>query len=303
MSETAVVFGEHENLYGILRDAEDQSGTRIRDSVESGQSGRLAVVMMTAGMTPSAGPFRLHVELARELADHGIPSLRFDLSGIGESFGVGAACRSIDRAALEASAALDFLQQELGCEQFVMFGLCSGADDSFHAALSDPRIIGVILMDGCGYRTSKYYLHRMLELASKATSPTKWMHKLSQLAGDAPSQPSTLQTGDDVREFPPREVAEAQLNELIDRGTQVHFLYTGGVAHYYNHANQIKAMFPSAKDRDEVSSRYLPELDHVAMLVQDRNMLIDHVATVTKQQFHRLTGPSPNGPSGLSATA
>jgi len=45
--------------------------------------------------------------------------------------------------------------------------------------------------------------------------------------------------GVDVREFPDRETATRQFQSLVRRGVRLHFIYTGGVAGYYNCARQL----------------------------------------------------------------
>lgn len=148
-NETAVVFGDYSHLVGVVAEP---------TSVDS--SDTFAVLIITAGMLPSSGPFRLHVDLARSLATENILSLRFDLSGIGESLAVGTCGSSLDRAAIEISAAIDFLSENYGITRVALFGLCSGADDALYAALQDKRIVGLFCVDGCGYRTPKFYLYR-----------------------------------------------------------------------------------------------------------------------------------------------
>ena len=77
--ETMHIFGTVQHLFGVHSSA-------VRDP-STGQA--RALLMLSAGILPCAGPMRLHVRLARSLAQAGIPSFQFDLSGIGESLGVG----------------------------------------------------------------------------------------------------------------------------------------------------------------------------------------------------------------------
>ncbi|MEM9588381.1 MAG: lipase [Planctomycetota bacterium] len=265
MNDHAVVFGDYQHLSGIVHRHEDCS----RD---------VAVVSLTAGMLPSSGPFRLHVELARSLGKCNLASLRFDLSGIGESLGVGVSGRSIDRAASETRQAVDFLAQVHGFEKFILFGLCSGADDSIHAAMMDDRVIGVVAMDGCGYRTPRFYAHRILgHYLPLAMRPRKWRRLVRRKLGWETPPPRSLQQGDDVREFPTRRQAVQELDQLSQRGVQLHFVYTGGVHDYFNHASQFRGMFPELCDDTRITSHFFPRMDHVASLCEDRLRLIEHV--------------------------
>ncbi len=214
----AITFGSSHHLVGVF---EPEAKPRLQP---------FGVIMLTAGMLPSAGPFRLHVDLANSLAKHGIPSLRFDLSGIGESLATGNPGTSLERAATEIRAAIDYLEQEEQIKQVALFGLCSGADDALFAALEDGRVSGLFCIDGLGYRTRKFYLHRLLRnYLPKFASGRAWKGRLDRCLGKSQPVIQSLQLGFDLREFPDRETAASQLYQLVQRGVQMHFHYTGGV--------------------------------------------------------------------------
>ena len=112
----------------------------------------LGVVLLNAGAVRRIGPSRLWVEAARRWAAAGVPVLRLDLEAIGDSDGDEAPYR--DDAALYTPAfvpdvitAMDYLAQHGIADRFVLGGLCSGAFWSFHAALRDPRVQAVMLLN------------------------------------------------------------------------------------------------------------------------------------------------------------
>lgn len=262
-----IVFGAHDNLVGIASRPH-----------ESAQSSDVAVIMLTAGMLHNVGPFRMHVDLARHLASQGITSLRFDLSGIGESLGVGSTGSSIDRAAAETGEAMDWLERNLGFKRFVLFGLCSGADDAMHTALNDQRVIGLVGIDGLGFRTRRFYFHRIVShYLPRILSPSKWMNLAKRNLSGVESAPKTLQTGADVREFPDQAEAERQLQQLATRDVRMHFIYTGGVSEYFNHEKQFAEMLPNVDLDKSITMRYFPQMDHVALLCEDRQVLVAHI--------------------------
>ncbi len=267
-SKNAIVFGNYEHLLGVWQ-----------PSITTSQSDT-AAILVTPGMLHHVGPFRFYVDVANDLARRGIPSLRFDISGIGESFGVGVGGRSIDRAADEISQAIDWIFANTKMQKIVLFGLCSGADDSLHAAVRDHRVTAVVPMDGCGYRTPAYYWHRFRgHHLHRILRPKKWWDVARRLLGQSNTAPRSLQQGDDIREFPPRETAVTELSELADRKTRLHFVYTGGVGMYYSYAQQFYDMFPELKERDEISTCFHPAMDHVAYLCEDRAALVDHIGS------------------------
>ena len=276
MSESAIAFGQFNQLLGVWNEPEERRCNT-------------AVIFVTAGMLHHCGPFRLHVDAARELASQGIPSLRFDLSGIGESLPVGSQGTSLDRAASEISEAVDWIGNvtDKGCsgkiEKVILFGLCSGADDSLHTAPLDERIVGLIAMDGCGYRTAGYYLRRIFKFyLPRVLSLAKWKGLWYRHRQQKKAVPRSLQPGYDVREFPSRRKARQILKALLQRDVRLHFIYTGGSesGQYYNYDGQFRAMFPKLHRDHRLTHRYFAEMDHVAFLWEDRTRLVDHITQV-----------------------
>lgn len=277
--EVPHVFGDSRNLMGVMNTA----GT-----AKAGP--RTAIIMVTAGMTHQVGPFRLHVELARVLATKEIPSFRFDLSGIGESLAVGTTGDSMTRAAKEIKDAMNVLEAEYGIKNFILFGLCSGADDSFYAAQQDKRVRGVIMMDGCGYRTSRHTLHKLLgHYLRRAVSPQKWIDMVNRRFNNE-VESATIPVGSDIREFPEQREAAVQIQSLVDRDTRMRFIYTGGVAEYYNYESQFWDMFADVEFNQYVSTVFFPDMDHVAFLEEDRKRLIDDIVGWT---VANLVQPKP----------
>lgn len=263
----AVVFGKYQNLVGTVTEP-------------IGEPSSVAAIFLTAGMLHHAGPYRLHVDLAHEVSKSNILSIRFDLSGIGESLGVGQGGRSIDRAANETAQAMDYLSEKYGIKKFVLFGLCSGADDSVHTALTDKRVVGVVALDGCGYRTKRFYWHRLVShYAPRLMMLSKWTALIKRSIGTSDGTPNSLQMGTDVREFPDCDVAESVFQSLADRDVRMHFVYTGGVAEYYNYADQFFDMFQNVRWNENASTTFFPHMDHVAMLCDDREQLVRDVTT------------------------
>lgn len=297
MHEVAVAFGEANNLVGVR--------------TESVEPNTVGVLMLTPGMLHHVGPNRLHVQLARDLAARGYESLRFCLSGIGESLASPSSKSSIERAVSEIQQAMDFLQQERGMQKFITFGLCSGADDSLHAIALDDRIVGTVMLDGFGYRNLQYHLRRWLwwrprllvqrvvnrrikRFVPSCLVPAS--SRINSTTTDSPTQQptrSTLLPGEDIREFPAQAETSRILREYIDRGGRGLFLYTGGVAHYYNGQHQFAELFPQFRDIDSIQARFFPHLDHVLQLREDREQIVNHVTAWIVKNFDPTSRHSP----------
>lgn len=103
---------------------------------------RLGAVIATGGAQVRAGPHRSHVELAHIFASEGLPALRFDRRGIGDS---GGANPGFELAGPDIQAAIDALCAETGVQGVIGYGLCDGATALGLLAPFEPRLAGLIL--------------------------------------------------------------------------------------------------------------------------------------------------------------
>lgn len=119
---------------------------------ETAQSS-VAAILLPAGLKDRVGPHRLYVQLARELACQGVPTLRFDPLGIGESDGAlevasnGRHFRRIQQGMYveDALLAMEAMGKACRAERFILAGLCGGAVSAQLTAARVPeRVVGVI---------------------------------------------------------------------------------------------------------------------------------------------------------------
>lgn len=105
----------------------------------------LGVVIVVGGPQYRAGSHRQFALLARELAAAGIPVLRFDYAGMGDSDG--ATC-GFEHAARDIRASIDrFFAETPGLERVALWGLCDGATAAALYAPDDARVAGVALLN------------------------------------------------------------------------------------------------------------------------------------------------------------
>jgi exosortase A-associated hydrolase 1 len=141
-------------------------------------SRQCGVLIVVGGPQYRVGSHRQFLLLARELASHGFPVLRFDYTGMGDSEGEQKSFENINadlRAAIDA-----FYQHHLDLEQIVIWGLCDAASAALFYAYQDQRVKGLVLLNPWVYTTQgaaktylkHYYLHRLFsrELWSKIVS-------------------------------------------------------------------------------------------------------------------------------------
>ncbi len=267
MKETLCQFGNENGLVGIF--------TQPDKPIDPGAP---VVVLLSAGLLHRVGPFRLYISLARKLAEAGVSSLRFDLSGVGDSESSKVAASIEERTLVDIGSAYDFLLEHYGVEKFVVGGLCSGADDAFRAALHDQRVVGSFQLDGMGYRTKRFYKGLMIDhYLPRLASAEKWKRLAGRLGGHQQVELQSLSGGGDAdlnRSMPSIEQATSGLAEMDRLGQKSLLIYTGGVSEYYNYSGQIFDSIPAAKQYKGVSECYLPDSDHTYMLKRDREKVL-----------------------------
>jgi len=126
----------------------------------------IGVVIVVGGPQYRVGSHRQFVLLARALAQAGIPALRFDYRGMGDSEGEP---RSFDTIDTDIAAAVDTLCRESGLARVVLWGLCDGASAAFMYARGDSRVAGIAALNPwarsvqgeASARLKHYYLQRL----------------------------------------------------------------------------------------------------------------------------------------------
>jgi pimeloyl-ACP methyl ester carboxylesterase len=263
MTERCCHFGEHNGLAGVITEP-DTTVAR-------------ACILINAGLVPKAGPHRLYVELARQLAHDGTAVLRFDLGGIGDSQQGDANAHLRVRTQREIRAAVDemFLRYpELG--GVILGGICSGAEDAFRYAESDPRVIGVVLIDPFGYRTAGWawrnFVFRVIRRALKAAGELETIVVPPKLV---------------AYEYMAHAESSRILKALIERLVRVHFIYTGGRQNVFNHARQLERMFEGIDFTDRVTLDLFPWMDHTQVLASDRATIIGAIQAWLTRPYSR----------------
>ena len=141
-------------LYGILSQPQGAGASR-------------GVLVVVGGPQYRAGSHRQFTLLARDLAQGGVPVLRFDYRGMGDSEG---AIRPFDDVEDDLRAAIDaFMTAAPGLREVVLWGLCDAASAIGMYAARDPRVTGLVLLnpwvrteDGLARATLRHYYRARL---------------------------------------------------------------------------------------------------------------------------------------------
>lgn len=155
------------------------------------------VLIVTGGPQYRVGSHRQFALLAHHLATLGIPVLRFDYRGMGDSEGEPRTFEQIDD---DLQAAISqFFEAVPSLKELVIWGLCDGATAAVSYAWKDHRVCGLILLNpwvrtapGVARATLRhYYVARLLEasfwrkLASGRFKPVAAARSLQQLSSAA----------------------------------------------------------------------------------------------------------------------
>ncbi|MEO5883939.1 MAG: hypothetical protein ABIQ58_00270, partial [Candidatus Limnocylindrales bacterium] len=139
----------------------------------------IGAVFINAGAVRRIGPNRIWVETARRWAAKGVPTLRLDLGGIGDSDGDGSQYREVarfydlDRPAADLRAGIDVLRARGIGPRIVLVGLCAGGYHAANGAIADERVTAAMLLNPGALvwqhdtvrRRDVGKLHRLLEPA------------------------------------------------------------------------------------------------------------------------------------------
>lgn len=109
------------------------------------QSSSLGVLIIVGGPQYRVGSHRQFLLLARQLAAEGVPVMRFDVRGMGDSKGDS---RRFDQLDADIEAAIDcFLVSSSGVRGVVLWGLCDAAAAVTFYAYQDTRVKGMVLLN------------------------------------------------------------------------------------------------------------------------------------------------------------
>jgi len=261
MHEEIAHIGETDKLSGVIG---------LPDSIDPAKP---AVVILNSGLMHHVGASRTSVKLSRALVKQGFLVLRFDLSGIGDSAARTDKLDPTERIIREVSSALDYLQQHFGSDRFVLYGLCSGSQNSFKTALVDKRIIGLAGVDNFGFLTTKYYLVHYLP---KILDVGHWKSFLTRAIKNlfASAKRIASKTPVEIEEDP----------WPVKRGLRFLYIYTGSWAKQYNYLNQFHDMFPSVNFANSVELRFKPKMSHSLVEPDSQQFMIETVSEWLKSQ-------------------
>lgn len=241
-------------------------------------AGRPVFIFLNAGLLHRVGPSRLHVTLARELAELGFASLRVDLSGKGDSPGRGSMTN-------RESVALDFddiragVKARYGDVPMVLAGLCSGADNAVRLCKTEPAIRGLLLLDPICFPDAGF---RRRALAAKWLNPARYRRSLKRLLnGGARAENANPNASADaplmLRDLPTLEQMREAFDLVRERGGSVLSIFTHYALGYYNSCGQLRAVLQVSDYPKFCTELFWPDVEHTYKLELHRERLRQEV--------------------------
>ena len=126
MIERTITFGADSGLIGTL----------CLPSTPGADGSGVGQILFNAGVVHRIGPHRINVKLARSLAASGIASIRFDLSGLGDS------ARASGNLAFEEQAVIDIRSYDCASP---LFASCASIRDMSARASPEVAALGYLL--------------------------------------------------------------------------------------------------------------------------------------------------------------
>ena len=292
MKEEAVVFGTNSDLVGVIT-----SPHECKDDVP-------AFVFLNAGVTHRIGPSRLHVRLARELAEEGHAVMRFDFSGLGDSSRRSDDLPIAESVVRETREAMDLLVAKRKVNRFILIGICSGATISYLTSKLDDRVAGVVLINaqshlhGMNQELGEHLRDRTIashawRIALQSSFRRKNIRKaiggqlnpiriLRMMIG----LPVSLLFGAREQESSAKDYDSiADLNSVLVRGTKVFHLYSEGDEglDYFNLVIPVKQQ--GVCNQGNARLEIMPGANHVFTLLWSQDELVKSVLKWTREEM------------------
>jgi pimeloyl-ACP methyl ester carboxylesterase len=216
------------------------------------------------------------VGVARHLAKAGFTSARIDQSGKGESPVRSGLART--ESLLRDFDDVEEYMSTLGVDRYVIFGLCSGADDALIIADQRQQVVGLTLLDSFvehnRFRYVDYVLRTALDFYWVRHVPRNVVLRIKGHLLNSGNQV-------DVRDWDEPEIMNGYYNDFIDRGGNLIAIFTHG-ARYYSKCGQLASSLHANRGLKEI---YLKDASHTYSQRAHREKLYAHTSEWMLQAF------------------
>ncbi len=279
MKEQVVLFGKTKSLVGI-----------ITEPYSASEDGCFpAIIILNAGLLHRIGPNRLYVKIARQMATAGFIVLRFDFSGIGDSSALDANLPFERSSISETQEAMHYLSSIRGIGEFILVGLCSGANVALKTACGDHRVVGVIGINGSYFDSqeleglsqyfkssiqSRYYRKHLFNYRSWWRVITG-KSNLSGIIRFLISKTKILLSRNENVLF--KTNPSIKWSSLIERGVDLFLIYSEGSLALDTFCLTLENHLSGLKSSGKLRVEFIKHSDHVFTLLWSQNILMDFI--------------------------
>lgn len=280
IKEQIFTYGEHQHGIGVISEPEDTTNSPI-------------VVLLNAGLSHRAEPYRLNVLLGRQLATLGYIALRVDLSGKGDS-PARETMSNRESVALDWSFMKKSLEKLYGPRVLLIFGLCSGADNGIKLCAQDKSIKGLILLDPVSRQDAGFGKRDFIR---KITNPSKWVniHRIvsRRIKQNTSGESSLLSSPMDLRDEPNEDDMEKCFEGLVKKDGRVLAVFTSQTLYHYNKCGQFVSAMGVDGLEPIIEEVFWPNAKHIYPIEVHRNRLIETVSDWAGRQLEHLQALKP----------
>lgn len=295
MHEATLVFGPDQGLIGTL----------TLPAARADAAAPCGMVLFNAGVVHRIGPHRINVKLARELARHGIPTIRFDLHGIGDSLGADGKLSYQQQVVRDLQAAMDTLQDAASVQHFALLGFCSGALPSYWAAQQDARVRHIILYDAFSLQTGKsrrrFFVVRLRNHGLKTAAFALYLRRAASLLGSLPQWLKSklrrlrVEAALPVDDRPSKAQLAQGFAQLTQKGVHVSVLQSGADFSNVNYAAQIVEAFGlDDAPIPNLRTALLASIDHVMTSINAQRDFTDWICADLLERQTVVVDQLPN---------
>jgi len=205
---------------------------------------------------------------------------------------------------------MNLIETMLGVRRFIVIGLCSGATNGLSLAVTDARVVGLLMFDGYAFPERRTRFTRAVRRALAAPTNPAVIGKTARWLQRKLSREARVAAAPDIFEPDPPEVTAAlfrrSMIQLAERNVSVLLMYTGTM-HVTDRRRDQLGPFANEAFMEQFEYRFLVEIDHSLTSMASQQIFMDAVCDwalrVTQPAAAAALQPQPQAAAARQAAA